>query len=69
MRAGRLAIGSKDAPFPGEAKITLFGEKENQNIVYDNYIEAGNKVLAITSKVELYGKQRNGRSRLTQSIQ
>ncbi len=55
VRAGKLIIGTAQEPFLGEAKITLSGEKANQHIVYDNAIEAGNKILAITSSVEMFG--------------
>jgi len=48
VRAGELIIGNETNPFQGTARITLFGEKENQHIVYDNAIEAGNKILANT---------------------
>lgn len=65
MRAGSLLIGSPDAPFKGEALITLFGEKENAYFAYDNAIEAGNKILANINKVEMYGKKRSQFSRLT----
>lgn len=49
-----------------EAKITLYGEKNAETIVYDNAIEAGNKLIANTGKIFAYGKPRNNKmSRLT----
>lgn len=51
IRAGELIIGTADTPFKKNAKITLFGEKENQHMVYDNAIEAGNKILVNTNKL------------------
>jgi hypothetical protein len=48
---GELIIGNETNPFQGEAKITLYGLKEDQHIVYDNAIEAGNKVLANTGLI------------------
>ncbi len=50
------------------AKITLYGEKENSHIVYANAIEAGNKILANTNKVSMYGKQRTGLTRLKETV-
>ena len=36
-------------------------------MVYDNAIEAGNKIIANTNKIQMYGKPRARMSRLTQS--
>ena len=69
VRAGKLVIGSPDSPFPGEALITLSGEKANQHMVYTNAIEAGNKILAVTGSVEMYGAKRSQFSRLTKPAQ
>lgn len=50
-----------------DAKITLFGERNAETIVYDNAVEAGNKLIANTGKLRAYGKPRaNKMSRLTQ---
>lgn len=46
VRAGELIIGTKEKPYLKNCKITLHGEKETEAIVYDNAIEAGNKVIA-----------------------
>lgn len=40
------------------ARITLFGEKSNQAIVYDNAIEAGNKIIANTGTIKMFGIKR-----------
>ena len=37
---------------------TLFGEKESDHIVYDNAIEAGNKVIANVGTIKMFGKPR-----------
>jgi hypothetical protein len=55
VRAGRLAIGTPDEPHIGNAQITLSGEKDTKQIVYTNAIEGGNKILANTGIVEMYG--------------
>jgi len=66
VRAGELVAGSEKAPHLSDATITLFGEKENQYMVYDNAVEAGNKLIANTGLVSLRGKARTHHmSRLT----
>ena len=42
----------------GKAKITLYGEKNFEHMVYDNAIEAGNKLIANVGLVSMYGKPR-----------
>ena len=67
VRAGELHIGNETHPFQHNAHITLYGEKEAETIVYDNAIEAGNKVLANVGTVKMFGKQRTTKmTRLTQ---
>jgi len=58
IRAGELHIGSHNQSFPHNVTITLYGEKESDAIVYDNAIEAGNKLIANVNKVFIYGKPR-----------
>jgi hypothetical protein len=36
VRSGELIIGEERAPFPGQAKITLSGEKDSEYMAYDN---------------------------------
>lgn len=48
-----------------EGSITLFGEKDSKAIVYDNAIEAGNKLIANVGLVSMYGKPRAKASQLT----
>lgn len=38
------------------ARITLYGEKNMETIVYDNAIEAGNKLIANVNKIRMFGK-------------
>jgi hypothetical protein len=59
VRAGELLIGSNTTPYVHNATITLFGEKDSKAIVYDNAIEAGNKLIANVGKIRMYGKQRS----------
>jgi len=58
VRAGQLHVGSKENPFTNECKIILYGERNSQAIVYDNAVEAGNKVFANLNIVKMYGKSR-----------
>jgi len=59
IRAGELHIGSKEAPFLGLCTIMLHGEKDAKHIVYDNAIEAGNKLIANLNIMRIYGRQRS----------
>jgi hypothetical protein len=58
VRAGELHVGSKEEPFNATAKIVLYGEKSAMAIVYDNAVEAGNKLIANVNKIFMYGKPR-----------
>jgi len=59
IRAGELHIGSKEYPMEKNARITLYGEKQMETIVYDNAIEAGNKLIANVNVMKIYGKKRS----------
>lgn len=61
VRAGELIIGTEEEPFVGNAQITLYGEQQSETIVFDNTIEAGNKVLSNVGYVQMYGTQRERR--------
>lgn len=60
IRAGELHIGSEEYPIlPNiSARITLYGEKGAETIVYDNAIEAGNKLIANVGIMRIYGTPR-----------
>jgi len=58
IRAGELNIGQKEFPYEKNCKIELFGEKDQKAIVYDNAIEAGNKLIANINKLRMFGKKR-----------
>lgn len=40
------------------AKIKLYGEKNAETTVYDNAIEAGNKLIANVGKLNMFGLPR-----------
>ena len=65
VRSGELIIGNQTIPYQRNANIVLYGEKENQHIVYSNAIEAGNKILLNTASLSIVGKPRSRISRLT----
>lgn len=58
IRAGELHVGSAEYPMLQNARITLYGEKNMETIVYDNAIEAGNKLIANVNVLRMYGKNR-----------
>lgn len=66
IRAGELHIGSAEYPMLQNARITLFGEKSAETIVYDNAIEAGNKLIANVNIMRIFGKPRWKMTRLLQ---
>lgn len=64
IRAGELVIGNETHRFNNSATIVLHGKKDEQHIVYDGAIEAGNKLIANVGKISMYGKPRPTFSRL-----
>jgi hypothetical protein len=57
IRGGELNIGSKDKPFNNNAKITLYGGKDEETIaIEDQGIEAGSKIIANIGTLNMYGK-------------
>lgn len=66
IRAGELHIGTEEYPMEKNARITLYGSKDMETIVYDNAIEAGNKLIANVNVMKMYGKKRSWKmTRLT----
>lgn len=58
VRAGELLIGNETHPCLNKVVIKLYGEKNFESMVYDNAIEAGNKLIANVGKIKIFGKQR-----------
>jgi hypothetical protein len=49
VRGGVLAAGSPTKPFPASLNIQLLGLKNDSNyVIIDPFVEAGNKVIAVT---------------------
>lgn len=55
VRAGELIIGTASQPYVQNAKITLYGNKNDTHIDIDNGFEGGNKLLLNSNKIMLYG--------------
>lgn len=68
VRAGELIIGAPDAPFPMKATIELQGDNTEEYFAFTPAIEAGNKNLVITGKVQMVGLEREARSRLRTTV-
>jgi hypothetical protein len=58
VRAGELNVGSEKNPYMKNCTIEMVGDYASRAIVYDNAIEAGNKIIANINKVRMYGKKR-----------
>lgn len=54
-RGGKLAAGLLAQPFPNKINIILTGGLLADNVVIDPFANVGNKVLAVTGRVELFG--------------
>lgn len=68
VRAGELNIGSATDPFPNKATIELQGDNTEDYWAFTRAIEAGNKNLVITGTVNMFGLERDQRSRLRRSV-
>jgi hypothetical protein len=55
VRAGELNIGSKNHTFTKKAHISLWGKRTAEAMVYDNGVEAGNKIIANVGTINMYG--------------
>jgi transcriptional/translational regulatory protein YebC/TACO1 len=58
IRAGELHAGSEEFPYNMSGRITLYGEKGAETMVYDNAIEAGNKVIANVNVMKIIAAPR-----------
>jgi parallel beta-helix repeat protein len=57
VRKGELIVGTEDEPFTGKAIFTLHGTRADRDIYFhDKMFEGGNKVIANTGKLRMYGK-------------
>lgn len=66
IRAGELMLGTAEEPLTQNVNITLYGARNDETMVYDGAVEAGNKLIAVLGKLSAYGAPRaNMMSRLT----
>lgn len=55
VRAGEIHAGNETHPMATQVTITLFGKKTDKDIVFENTIEPGNKVIANYGVVKMFG--------------
>jgi hypothetical protein len=58
VQKGELIIGTDQQAFSKNAKITLYGNKDENYIAFANSVEAGNKLLLNTGRIQIYGDKR-----------
>ena len=64
-----MIVGYKEKPMQNKARITLYGLRKEDTLVYDNQVEAGNKLLANVGKISMYGAPRTKLlTRLTKEV-
>ena len=68
-RMGEIHIGSEAAPHTRNAKITLFGNTtDNDILIFDESLAGGHRIIANLNVMKMYGSKRTGGyfTRLTQ---
>ena len=66
--AGEFLIGNETHPYNGQASIILYGAPTDESLYMSNYVEAGNKVMAINGLVKFFGQTRDRISRLKATV-
>jgi len=57
VRRGELIVGTEEEPFIGTVTFTLHGTRSDKDTYFhDKMFEGGNKVIANTGKLRMYGK-------------
>jgi len=57
VRKGELIVGYEDKPVEGKITFELYGNRSQKDIYFhDKMFEGGNKVIANTGKLRMYGK-------------
>jgi hypothetical protein len=51
-------MGTPEYPLNGTATIKLYGNMNDESVVYSNAIEAGNKLIANTGYISMYATPR-----------
>jgi len=69
VRGGKLAIGYSDNRYTGKLTITLTGTMNSPDVVIDSFANVGNKVIAVTGRLELFGSTVESKyTRLTANV-
>lgn len=55
VRSGKMMAGTADKPFTSKINIILDGVKDDQYLLVSNDVDAGNKVIAVSNGLELFG--------------
>jgi hypothetical protein len=71
VRRGKLISGSatKRTPSGITHTVELFGERDDVTLYFDPNIEPGNKVLAVTGQLEMFGAEKTAWVRLTADVE
>lgn len=59
-----MRIGTPDAPYTSNAKISLKGNASADTIVLSNAVEAGNRIMMNIANISMHGAKRDAHSRL-----
>ena len=62
VKKGEVNVGTPEEPWQGTFRITLLGTNREKYFAFDRTIEAGNKNLVVTGKMNMYGIPRSPRS-------
>ena len=55
VRYGSLEIGNETHPFKGSAKITLYGERDEESLSFDFEMADSNKVISNVGTIKMFG--------------
>jgi hypothetical protein len=55
VRGGTLVAGTSSDAYTKNLEIILEGNRDSNYLIIDDIVDAGNKILAVTSRLELYG--------------
>ena len=60
MRKGQLTMGTAEEPLENDVTVTLYGDRADKDIHFnDNMFEGGNKAIAVTGTLRMFGKPVN----------
>ncbi len=59
MRKGNITAGNASVPYSNKIIINILGDKKSDGLIIDNFIDTGNKILAVTGGMNIFGKAPN----------